>query len=240
METLRVLVVEPEWEPRLFLASVLEGNGFSTATAPNGADAIATVRSGAFALVLMSGVLPDRDGLAGVRELREASGLPLLVIGDQLDTAQVVATLAAGADDVVSRPFESEELLGRVRAVLRRVLCPSWIVPPLSLPTLVVGALQVDFSAQVAMLGERDLKLSGKELHLLYLLTQNVGNLVTRGAIFHEVWGGDVLDDSKTLDVHVSRLRKKLDEAGGYGSLLKTIRNRGYLLSSEAQSLAAG
>ena len=233
METQRVLVVEPELEARLFLATILEGNGFSTATAPNGAEAESTVRNGSFCLVLLSAELPDRDGLDCVKELRETSGLPIVVVSARSESGAVVAALDAGADDYLAKPLDPDELMGRLRAVLRRSERPSRIEPPLALPTLAVGALQVDFSAQVAMIGERDLNLSGKELHLLYLLTQNVGKLLSRGHIFQEVWGGDVLDDSKTLDVHVSRLRKKLDDAGGYGALLKTIRNRGYMLSSE-------
>jgi len=239
METLRVLIVEPDLEARLQLAALLEVDGFSTATAPNGAEALAAARSGAFALVVLNAELPDRSGLAAVDELRDATGLPLLVVGDGLSNSQLVAALEAGADGVVSRPCDDGELLGRARAILRRVERPASVSAPLALPTLQIGALQVDFSAQVALVAGRDLNLSGKELHLLYLLAKHVGQLLSRAHIFQEVWGSDVLDDSKTLDVHVSRLRKKLDIAGGYGVLLKTIRNRGYMLSSEVSELAA-
>ncbi|NUQ01343.1 MAG: response regulator transcription factor, partial [Armatimonadetes bacterium] len=110
---------------------------------------------------------------------------------------------------------------------------------PAALPTVTAGPLAVDFSAQAASLAGQPLQLSGKELHLLYLLARNTGILLSRSHIFQEVWVDDVYDDSKTLDVHISRLRKKLDAAGGYGTLLKTVRNRGYLLSSELAHCAS-
>lgn len=237
METLRVLVVEPALEARLQLAAWLEEGGYSTATAQSGAEALETVRSGAFSLVVLGAALPDGGTLDTLRSLRQTSDLPVLLVGNGLATPEIVAALEAGADDVVGQPLVPEEFLGRLRAILRRVTRPAELALPLALPTLQIGPLQVDFSAQVAMLGGRDLNLSGKELHLLYLLAQHVGQLLSRAHIFHEVWGGDVVEDSKTLDVHVSRLRKKLDDAGGHGALLKTIRNQGYMLSTEVESL---
>ena len=233
METQRVLVVEDDLEARLLIARMLEASGFSTATAPNGEEAVGAVKLGRFHMVLLDVLLPDTDGFECCRRIREFSNVPLIMISAVTDTESVVKGLDAGADDYLCKPFVREELIARIQAVLRRVERGVPLEPPLALPTIDVGPLRVDFSAQTATIGETDLNLSGKELHLLYILAGNAGKLLSRGHIFQQVWAQDVLADSKTLDVHVSRLRKKLDLAGGYGEMLKTVRNRGYMLSSE-------
>jgi len=236
MDTQRILVVEDDLEARLLIARILEASGFSTATAPNADEAVATVRGGSFSLVLLDVMMPDVDGFECCRRIRAFSSIPVVMVSALTDTRSIVRGLEAGADDYVCKPFDREELIARVRAVLRRMDRPARVDAPLALPTVEVGSLVVDFSAQTATLGEVDLNLSGKELHLLYLLAENTGMLLSRGHIFQQVWGDDVYDDSKTLDVHISRLRKKLDVVGDYGNMLKTIRNRGYMLSSEIKT----
>lgn len=239
MDSQRILVVEDDLEARLLIARILEASGFSTATAPNAEEAVATVRGGSFSLVLLDVMMPDIDGFECCRRIRAFSSVPVVMVSALTDTRSIVRGLEAGADDYVCKPFDREELIARIRAVLRRMDRPARVDAPLALPTVEVGPLLVDFSAQTAMLGDVDLNLSGKELHLLYLLAENTGMLLSRGHIFQQVWGDDVYDDSKTLDVHISRLRKKLDVVGDYGNMLKTIRNRGYMLSSEIKTAEA-
>ena len=239
MDSQRILVVEDDLEARLLIARILEASGFSTATAPNAEEAVATVRGGSFSLVLLDVMMPDIDGFECCRRIRAFSSVPVVMVSALTDTRSIVRGLEAGADDYVCKPFDREELIARIRAVLRRMERPARVDAPLALPTVEVGPLVVDFSAQTAMLGDVDLNLSGKELHLLYLLAENTGMLLSRGHIFQQVWGDDVYDDSKTLDVHISRLRKKLDVVGDYGNMLKTIRNRGYMLSSEIKAANA-
>lgn len=237
MDSQRVLVVEDDLEARLLIARILEADGFSTATAPNAEEALSTLSTGRFALVLLDVLLPVMDGFECCRRIREFSAVPVIMVSALTDTRSIVKGLELGADDFIVKPFDREEMIARIRTVLRRSERPLRVEPPLSLPTVVVGSLTVDFSSQTATLGEVDLNLSGKELHLLYLLAQNTGMLLSRAHIFQEVWRDDVYDDSKTLDVHVSRLRKKLDAVGDYGRLVKTIRNRGYMLSSEIETV---
>ncbi|MCC7494943.1 MAG: response regulator transcription factor [Fimbriimonadaceae bacterium] len=237
MDSQRILVVEDDLEARLLIARILEASGFSTATASSAEDALSTVRAGNLSMVLLDVLMPDIDGFECCRRLREFAQIPLIMVSALTDTRSIVRGLEAGADDFITKPFDRDELIARVRSVLRRAERQAKMEPPLALPTVKIGPLHVDFSAQDAKIGPVDLNLSGKELHLLYLLAQNCGMLLSRGHIFKEVWRDDVYDDSKTLDVHISRLRKKLDVAGGYGVLLKTIRNRGYLLSSEVEVL---
>lgn len=237
MDSQRILVAEADLEARLLIARILEGSGFTTATAAGAEDVLTTIRGGLFSLVLLDANLPGADGFEVCSRVRDISNIPVIMLSPMSDTPSIVKGLDAGADDYIVKPFDRDELLARIRSVLRRAQRPSYAEPPLVLPTVHVGPMVVDFSAQIATIGGVDLNLSGKELHLLYLLADRAGMLLSRGFIFREVWGDDVYDDSKTLDVHISHLRKKLDVLGGYGSLLKTIRNRGYMLSSEMESL---
>lgn len=232
MESQRVLVIDDDFDARLLISRLLEAGGYATAGASDAEEALAMLRVERFGLVLMDVLLPDLDGFECCRRIREVGELPVMMVSSLADTKSVVRGLDAGADDYVVKPFDRAELLARVRAVLRRGSRLQSIEPPASLPAMEIGPLHLDFSAQAATIGTIDLNLTGKELLLLYTLAEHTGMLLSRGHIFKAVWGDDVYDDSKTLDVHISRLRKKLDAAGGFGSLLKTVRNRGYMLSS--------
>lgn len=240
MESQRILVVDDDLEARMLIARMLEMSGFSTATAPNAEEAISTLRSGRFHMVLLDNLLPEMDGFECCRRIREFTGVPIIMVSALGDTESIVRGLDSGADDYLGKPFEREELIARVRAVLRRGERTTASEPPLALPTIRVGPLEVNFSTQTATIGGTDLGLSGKELHLLYILAENAGKLLSRSHIFQVVWRDDVVEDSKTLDVHISRLRKKMDQAGEWGRMLKTVRNRGYMLSAEMETAAVG
>lgn len=235
MDVQRVLVVDTDFEARLLVSRILESGGYLTTAAANPEEALAALRAERHVSVLLEAQLGDGDGFDCCRRIREFSNVPVVMVSSLTDTANIVRGLDTGADDYVTKPFDRDELLARVRAAARRGGERHRVEPPLALPTIDVGPMHLDFSAQIATIGGADLNLSGKELLLLYLLAQNVGMLLSRGHIFQAVWGDDVYDDSKTLDVHISRLRKKLDMVGEYGNMLKTIRNRGYMLSSEME-----
>ncbi|MBI5830827.1 MAG: response regulator transcription factor [Armatimonadetes bacterium] len=237
IETQRILVVDDDFEARLLIARMLEASGYVATAAADAEEAIAALRGGRFDLVLLDVLLPDFDGFECCRRVRDFSHVPIIMVTALNDTKSIVRGLETGADDYIAKPFDREELVSRIRAVLRRANRTPRAEAPLALPPVTVGPLRLDFSAQLGMLGEIDLNLSGKEFLLLYTLASHYGTLLSRAHIFQAVWGDDVYDDSKTLDVHISRLRKKLDVAGGYGVLLKTIRNRGYMLSSEIETV---
>lgn len=235
MDVQRVLIVDSDFEARLLMARIMESGGYLTTTVSNAEEAIAALRAERHAAVLLEAQLGEAEGYDCCRRIREFSAVPIILVSEAGETNSVVRGLDLGADDYVVKPFDRDELLARVRAAARRGGERHKVEPPLALPTIDVGPMHLDFSAQLATIGGQDLNLSGKELLLLYLLAQNVGMLLSRGHIFQAVWGDDVYDDSKTLDVHISRLRKKLDAVGNYGSMLKTVRNRGYMLSSEME-----
>jgi len=228
----RILVADPDLAGRLFVCRVLESADFVTATARTGEEAATALQFGALDLVLLDASLPDADGAACCRKIRETSDVPIVICGDADGPVSATAAFAAGADDFVTKPFEPELLLARIRAILRRTRQAGPVPTVRTMTRVQVGPLVVDHTAQRALFADSDLNLSVKELQVLFLLAQNVGKLVNRRYLQQAIWGDDVPEDSKTLDVHVSRLRKKLDEAGLAGDLIKTVRNRGYLLSS--------
>ncbi|HIE50424.1 MAG TPA: response regulator transcription factor [Armatimonadetes bacterium] len=232
----RVLIVDDDFEARLLLRTALEQNGYQVEEAFNAEEGIALLHRRKFDLVLLDILMPFVDGLEACRRIRRFSNVPIIML-TAVDTEKVkVEGLDSGADDYVTKPFSREELLSRIRAVLRRTRPPSTPETTGPPPPVQVGALRLDFSAQRATLGEREIPLSGKEFMLLYTLARRVGELLSREELFAEVWGDEVYWGSKTLEVHIYRLRKKLEQYAGLGHLLITVRNRGYLLSSEIKT----
>lgn len=232
MQAQRILVADPDLQERLSVCRVLESADYVTATARTGEEAATALQFGALDMVLLEAGLPDLDGAACCRKIRETSDVPVVIYGAADGAVSATAAFAAGADDFVSKPIDPELLMARIKAILRRARQTGPVPTVRTMTRVQVGPLVVDHTAQRALFADTDLNLSVKELQVLFLLAQNVGKLVSRRYLQQAIWGDDVPEDSKTLDVHVSRLRKKLDDSGLDGDLIKTVRNRGYLLSS--------
>ncbi|NUQ00514.1 MAG: response regulator transcription factor [Armatimonadetes bacterium] len=237
----QVLVLDDDLDCRVELTRRLGEAGCGTTTATT-EDALSWVPLEMFAVAVVDVQAPQSKGLELVRGIRAASDVPLVVTGDLPDKELIMAAFEAGADDCLPKPYDVEELvwrvLGRAReeAPRRRgkssTVNTSSATEPLALETLNVGRLRVDYSRQMLYVDGKQWPIGGRELHLIHVLAANVGLLVSRRLLLEEVWG--ISDpEAKTLDVHISRLRKHLDEAGGLGKMLRTVRGRGYLLSAE-------
>jgi two-component system response regulator MprA len=222
---MRVLVVEDEPSVRDALERVLRGDGYEVEVAGDGAAGLAALVRAPDAVVL-DVMLPMIDGLEVCRQLR-ASGdrVPVLMVTARDAVADRVAGLDAGADDYLVKPFSIAELRARMRALLRRVGLDE------SGP-LRHGDLELDRAARIVRRGERRVELTRTEFGVLELLMRNAGVVLTRSVIFDRVWGYDFGPGSKTLDVYVGYLRRKL-EAGGEPRLLHTVRGVGFVLRSE-------
>jgi DNA-binding response OmpR family regulator len=206
----RLLLVEDDHTIGSSLQQALIGQGYDVSLAPDGSSARASFTRDRPDLVLLDLGLPDVDGVDLCRELRRADpGVAILVLTARQDEADIVVGLDAGADDYVTKPFRLAELLARVRAQLRR--------PPDGADTgdLVVGGLHIDRAARRVRLGDEELALRPREFDLLELLAANAGNALTRERIMAEVWDQHWYGSTKTLDVHVSALRRKLSECPG-------------------------
>jgi DNA-binding response OmpR family regulator len=224
----RVVVVEDDAEIGPELAQALTGHGFAVEWAPDGVAALAAVARQPPDLVLLDLGLPDVDGVALCRRLRVL--LPqvvVVVLTARTEELDVVVALDAGADDYLTKPFRLTELLARLRAHLRRQASADDDRP------VTVGRLRLDVAARRAVVGGRELVLRPKEFDLLLALASRVGRVVSREDLMAQVWDENWFGPTKTLDVHVSVLRRKLAESGGEAGGISTVRGRGYRYEGE-------
>jgi two-component system response regulator RegX3 len=220
----RVLVVEDEESFSDALSYMLRREGFEVSIAGTGPDALSQFdRSGAD-LVLLDLMLPGLSGTEVCRTLRAKSNVPVIMLTARDSEIDKVVGLELGADDYVTKPFSSRELVARIRAVLRRRTEPE----ETSAAVLESGPVRMDVDRHVVTVGGRTVPMPLKEFDLLELLLRNAGRVLTRGQLIDRVWGADYVGDTKTLDVHVKRLRAKLEPDPSNPRHLVTVRVLGY------------
>jgi two-component system, OmpR family, response regulator RegX3 len=221
----RVLVVEDEESFSDALSYMLRKEGFEVAVAATGPDAIAEFdRSGAD-LVLLDLMLPGLPGTEVCRLLRQRSTVPVIMLTAKDSEVDKVVGLELGADDYVTKPFSSRELVARIRAVLRRAgEGPEELVTG----AVEAGPVRLDAERHVVTVNGREVPMPLKEFDLLELLLRNSGRVLTRMQIIDRVWGSDYVGDTKTLDVHIKRLRSKIEADPANPTHLLTVRGLGY------------
>jgi two-component system, OmpR family, response regulator RegX3 len=220
----RVLVVEDEESFSDALSYMLRREGFEVAVAATGPDALAEFDSSGADLVLLDLMLPGLSGTEVCRQLRQRSTVPVIMLTARDSEIDKVVGLELGADDYVTKPFSSRELVARIRAVLRRRGEPEELLSS----TLEAGPVRMDVDRHVVTVNGRAVQLPLKEFDLLELLLRNAGRVLTRGQLIDRVWGADYVGDTKTLDVHVKRLRAKIEPDPGSPRHLVTVRGLGY------------
>jgi len=222
-----ILLVEDEESITAPLAEALEREGFTTAIARTAADAIELGRRVRPDLVLLDLMLPDGSGFDVCRELRAASPVPIIILSARGEEADRVVGLELGADDYVVKPFSAREVIARIRAVLRRTSAPAGPTPG----PLEVGEIRLDPARRSVTLAGEPVELSRKEFDLLALLMREAGSVVGRERLIDEVWDVNWFGSTKTLDVHVSGLRKKLRDEPVEPRYLHTVRGVGFRFS---------
>ncbi len=224
----RLLVVEDEESFSDALSFMLRREGYEVEVAGNGVEALqAFERSGAD-LVLLDLMLPGLSGTEVCRELRARSHVPIIMVTARDSEVDKVVGLELGADDYVTKPFSSRELVARIRAVLRRGAEPE----ELMLNVVEGGPVRMDVERHVVTVHGQQVALPLKEFDLLELLLRNAGRVLTRGQLIDRVWGADYVGDTKTLDVHVKRLRAKIEPDPANPRHLVTVRGLGYKYDS--------
>ena len=224
MEHTRVLLVEDDDPIARPLAAALTGDGYAVTRVATGAEALAALAEEPNAVVLDLG-LPDMDGVEVCRQVREQlPSVPILMLTARTSEADVVVGLDAGADDYVTKPFRLAELLARLRALLRR----SVPAAPREGTVLAVQDVRVDPGARRAWCGDTELDLSPKEFDLLTLLVEHAGAVVSREEVMRRVWDTTWMGSTKTVDMHVSWLRRKLGDDPHAPRYLSTVRGVGF------------
>lgn len=218
----RVLVVDDDPAILSALTRGLRIEGYAVVAAEDGGEALAAARVERPSAVILDRMLPDQDGLETCKQLRALGDFPILMLTARDAILDRVDGLDSGADDYLVKPFALEELLARLRAILRRV-------PAESDNRLRYADVTMDLDARMVWRGDRQVELRPREYELLEFFLRNPNRVLPRGLLFERVWGYDFLGDSNVIDVTVKNLRRKLDE-GGEPDLIQTIRRAGYAL----------
>jgi two-component system, OmpR family, response regulator RegX3 len=220
-----ILVVEDEASLAESISYNLQREGYAVVTARDGEEGLATFRAESASLVILDLMLPKLSGLDVCRAIRAESEVPILILTAKDSEADKVTGLELGADDYVTKPFSMRELISRVRAHLRRAAASSSSVPG---DLLRGGPVELDPDRHEAFVGGDAIQLPPKEFELLELLLVRKGRLLTREFLIDEVWGLDYVGDTRTLDVHVKRLRQKIEPDPHRPVHLITVRGLGY------------
>jgi DNA-binding response OmpR family regulator len=218
----RVLIVEDDADIADVLRRSLRNEGYEVRTSADGAEALDLAAGFMPDLVVLDLGLPGMDGVEVCKRLRSDGDVPILMLTARAETEDRVVGLDSGADDYLVKPFERQELLARIRALLRRR-------PPRGTAAMEVGDLALNPDSREVRRGEREIELTNREFELLEFLMRNERLVVSRERLLDEVWGYDPMAATNTIDVFISNLRRKL-EAGGEPRLLHTKRGAGYVL----------
>lgn len=220
----RILIVEDEESFSDPLSYLLGKEGFDVEVVDNGLDAITEFDRNGADLVLLDLQLPGQSGTEVCRQLRQRSSVPVIMLTAKDSEIDKVVGLELGADDYVTKPYSSRELVARVRAVLRRQGEPEELISA----AVQAGPVRMDIERHVVSVDGQQVSLPLKEFELLEMLLRNSGRVLTRGQLIDRVWGSDYVGDTKTLDVHVKRLRSKIEPDPSLPRYLVTVRGLGY------------
>jgi two-component system, OmpR family, response regulator RegX3 len=221
----RVLVVEDEESFSDALSYMLRKEGFEVSVAATGTSALTEFDRTGADIVLLDLMLPEMSGTEVCRQLRSRSHVPIIMVTARDSEIDKVVGLEIGADDYVTKPYSPRELVARIRAVLRR---NAGDVAELAPPTLSAGPVRMDVERHVVTVSGGAVPLPLKEFELLEMLLRNAGRVLTRGQLIDRVWGADYVGDTKTLDVHVKRLRSKIEPEPSTPRYIVTVRGLGY------------
>ena len=213
-----IYVVEDDGAIRNLVTYALTEKGYKVKSFEDGLEIVKVIRENPCELLLLDLMLPGKDGVAILKELREFSDIPVIILTAKNDEFDKVLGLESGADDYITKPFSILELLSRVKAILRRV-------NKIDSDHLTYRNISINTKKRTAKVDGEKIDLTYKEFEMLNLFMNNVGNVITREDFLVKIWGYDYQGETRTVDVHIASLRSKLKEAGSY---ISTVRNLGY------------
>ena len=220
----RIRIVEDEPSLSEPLAYLLGREGYETVIAADGLAAVAEFERNGADLVLLDLMLPGLSGTEVCREIRTRSSVPIIMLTAKDSEVDIVVGLELGADDYVTKPYSTRELLARMRAVLRRKTEPETENDAV----IEIGDVRMDLERHTLSVAGVDTAIPLKEFELLELLMRNAGRVLTRGQLIDRIWGADYFGDTKTLDVHIKRIRSRIERTPAEPTMLVTVRGLGY------------
>jgi two-component system response regulator RegX3 len=220
-----ILLVEDEASLSEPLAYLLKREGYEVEVAEDGPSALAAFDRAGADLILLDLMLPGIPGTEVCREIRTRSSVPIIMLTAKDSEVDIVVGLELGADDYVTKPYSSRELLARIRAVLRRRVEEDELQDD---GVLEAGTVRMDVDRHTVSVNGAEISMPLKEFELLELLLRNAGRVLTRGQLIDRVWGSDYFGDTKTLDVHIKRIRSRIEESPSEPRMLVTVRGLGY------------
>lgn len=221
---LKILVVDDEKLLVKGLKYNLEQEGYMVSTAFDGEEAVRLAHDESINLILLDLMLPKLDGLSACRQIREFSNVPIIMLTARSDDIDKILGLEYGADDYITKPFNVREVISRIKAILRRVN-PA---PKNNQSMLISGDITLDYNLRHAVVKDKTVELTGKEFDLLELFLKNPGKVYTRENLLDTAWGFDYIGDVRTVDVHIRRLREKLEDNSAEPQYIKTKWGVGY------------
>ena len=227
----RILLVEDEASFSEPLSYLLTKEGYDVTVAETGPDAVGLFKADGADLVLLDLMLPGMSGIDVCRVLRSRSSVPIIMLTAKDSEIDKVVGLELGADDYVTKPYSSRELLARIKAVLRRLSEPEELLPS----TIESGPVRMDIERHVVTVAGEAVNLPLREFDLLEMLLRNSGRVLTRGQLIDRIWGSDYVGDTKTLDVHIKRLRAKVETDPASPRHIVTVRGLGYKYEADGE-----
>jgi two-component system response regulator RegX3 len=220
----RVLIVEDEPSLSEPLAFLLEREGYEPTIMADGLAAVAEFERNGSDIVLLDLMLPGLPGTEVCREIRSRSSVPIIMLTAKDSEIDIVVGLELGADDYVTKPYSTRELLARIRAILRRRVEEEVVSDSI----LEAGSVRMDIERHTVTVAGKEIRMPLKEFELLEVLLRNAGRVLTRGQLIDRVWGSDYYGDTKTLDVHIKRIRSRIEPSPSEPTMLVTVRGLGY------------
>lgn len=224
----RILIVEDEFSISNFMKTVLEGDGYTVEVATCAAQARAALDRAEYRVLLLDLGLPDADGLELLRELRQRYALPVIVVSARTEESEKVAALDCGADDYITKPFGSPELLARIRAALRRA------GPAAGTTAFTTGALTIDYDKHLVTIEGKPVHLTANEYRLVELLSRSAGKVLTYDRISEAMWGDAAGGNSQLLRVNMANIRRKLEQNPAEPQYILTEIGVGYRMKEQS------
>lgn len=222
----KILIVEDESSFSEAISFLLGKEGFTSEIAENGRLALEAFKKDVYDLILLDLMIPEVSGIEVCRTIRATSAVPIIMLTAKDSEVDKVVGLELGADDYVTKPYSSRELVARIKAVLRRASVDESDLSSSNIQS--AGSIRMDIDRHQVTVNNVTVNLPLKEFELLEFLMRNSGRVLTRGQLIDRVWGGDYYGDTKTLDVHIKRLRSKIEVDPANPVLIQTIRGLGY------------